>query len=244
MNKKNEFKGLVLIGSLRKAGVTTYMKQGKLITRVSHSEGKRSNTLGQFVQRQKLRHSVALWKILKFCKTMFTQRPTAYNNFMSLANRLPVVYVPDNGVMTNASFLMPGIPVSDGTLPAINEQLGEVDGTPALLTDLEADAWDHQTELLLYTAVQQTEGMYPRVWFSVREVSWSEMAFMDGHYVLKGEEFADDMKGWALVLVNNDRCSPQGIVTRCTLYEQYTTEEALEVAADSYGGLTDSGFLP
>ena len=35
------------------------------------------------------------------------------------------------------------------------------------------------------------------------------------------------------------RCSPQTIVTRCTLYKQYTTEDALETAADSYGGLTD-----
>jgi hypothetical protein len=54
-----------------------------------------------------------------------------------------------------------------------------------------------------------------------------------------GEEFADDMKGWALVLVKGERCSPQTIVTRCTLYKQYTTAEALETAADSYGGLTD-----
>ena len=32
MNKKGTSKGLMLIGSLRKAGVTTYMKQGKMIT--------------------------------------------------------------------------------------------------------------------------------------------------------------------------------------------------------------------
>ena len=35
----------------------------------------------------------------------------------------------------------------------------------------------------------------------------------------------------------------QTIVTRCTLYKQYTTEDALETAADSYGGLTDRDFL-
>ena len=35
----------------------------------------------------------------------------------------------------------------------------------------------------------------------------------------------------------------QTIVTRCTLYKQYTTEDALETAADSYGGLTDEGTL-
>ena len=79
--------------------------------------------------------------------------------------------------------------------------------------------------------------------FSKREVSWEEVALVDGRYVLKGEEFADDMKGWALVLVKGERCSPQTIVTRCTLYEKYTTEDALETAADSYGGLTERDFL-
>ena len=232
----------MLIGSLRKAGVTTYMKQGKMITRVSNSNERRSNTLPQFVQRQKMRHTTALWKMLKWCETMFTERQTAYSNFASLANRLPVVYV-TKVLMDQASFLMPGIPVSDGKLPAINEQLGEVEGTPALITDLKGEAWDYQSKLLLYTAEQHIENNLPRVRFSMREVSWEEMSFVDGHYVLKGETFADDMKGWALVLVKGERCSPQTIVTRCTLYQQYTTEEALEKAADSYGSLTEPGFL-
>ena len=83
----------------------------------------------------------------------------------------------------------------------------------------------------------------PRVRFSKRDVSRSEMAVVDGHLALVGDEFADDMKGWALVRVVNDRCSPQTIVTRCTLYQQYTTEEALQTAAKSYKGLTDHGFL-
>ena len=233
----------MLIGSLRKAGVTTYMKLGKMITRVSSSDERRSNTLPQFIQRQKMRHTIALWKTLKFCKTMFTERQTAYSNFASLANRLPVVFVPNNGVMNNASFLMPGIPVSDGRLPAINEQLGEVDGTAALMTDLKADAWMPQTKLLLYTAVQHFECNMPLVRFSVREVPWEEMTFVDDHYVLKDEAFADDMKGWALVLVKGERCTSQAIVTRSTFFQSYTTEEAMQSAAESYGGLTESGVL-
>jgi len=243
MDKKSTSKGLMLLGSLRKAGVTTYMKQGKMITRVSNSNERRSNTLPQFIQRQKMRHTIALWKTLKYCETMFTERQTAYLNFASLANRLPVVFVPNNGLMGGASFLMPGIPVSDGKLPAIHEQLGEVDGTAALMTDLKGEAWVPQTKLLLYTAEQHIDGDMPRVRFSMRKVAWEEMTFVDGHYVLKDEIFADDMKGWALVLVKGERCSPQTIVTRCTLYQQYTTEEALEKAADSYGGLTDRDFL-
>ena len=55
--------------------------------------------------------------------------------------------------------------------------------------------------------------------------------------------YADDMKGWALVKVMDDRCSRQTIVTRCTLCQRYMTEDALEVAADSYGGLTDTPYL-
>lgn len=244
MKKKSTSKGLLLIGCLRKAGVTTYMKQGKMITRVSISNERRSNTLQQFIQRQKMRHTTALWKMLKLCVTIFTERQTAYSNFASLANRLPVVFVPNNGVMNNASFLMPGIPVSDGRLPAINEQLGEVDGTAALMTDLKADAWVTQTKLLLYTAVQHVESDMPRVRFSVHEVSREEMTIVDGHYVLKDEAFADDMKGWALVLVRGEKCTPQTIVTRCTFFQSYTTEEALRSAAESYGGLTESGYLP
>ena len=161
---------------------------------------------------------------------------------MSLANRLPVVYV-DKGWLDDASFLMPDIPVSDGKLPTIHEELGEVDGMPALITDLTEDAWKAFTKLWLYTAVQNVEGRAPRVQFSMREVAWQEMELVGGQYVLKDNEFANPMKGWALVRVIDDRCSPQGIVTRCTLYQQYTTEEALETAAKSYGGLTNTPYL-
>ncbi len=239
MKKKGTSKGLMIVGSLRSAGVTTYMKQGKLVTRTSSSYEKRSNTLPQFIQRQKMRHTIALWKILKYCKPMFTEHQTAYLNFSSLANRLPVVYVPKH--LYDLSFLMPGIPVSDGTLPAISEQLGEVDGVPALVTDLTADAWHYHTRLWLYTAEQQGDER-PTVRFSKREVSWQEMTLVDGHYVLRDETFADPMRGWALVLVKGERCSPQSIVTRCTQYKQYTTDEALQTAAKSYGGLTSPVF--
>lgn len=239
MKRKGTSKGLMIVGSLRTAGVTTYMKQGKLITRSSNSYERRSNTLPQFIQRQKMRHTIALWKILKYCKPMFTEHQTAYLNFSSLANRLPVVYVPK--YLYDLSFLMPGIPISDGTLPAVSEQLGEVDGVPALVTDLRADAWDYGPRLWLYTAEQQRIER-PTVRFSKREVSWQEMTLVDGHYVLKDEAFSDPMKGWALVLVKGERCSPQTIVTRCTLYEQYMTDDALQTAAKSYGGLTPTVF--
>ena len=221
MKKKSTNKGLLMVGSLRKSGMTFYLRQGQVVVRTAHSDQKRSMTRPQF------------------CDLTFTQSPTAYRNFASLANRMQAVYVPDNGVMKDASFLMPGIPVSDGTLPTVKLELGEVNGVPALLTDLKTEEWSYDDELMLYTAVQCIELKMPRVRFSMCKVSWDELTVVDGRYALVNEGFADEMKGWALVRVQNYRCSPQTIITRCTLYQQYTTEEALEIAADSYGGLTE-----
>ena len=64
MKKKGVNNGLLLTGRFRKAGLTFYLRQGQVIGRVSNSMEKRSNTLSQFVQRQKMRHAVALWKML------------------------------------------------------------------------------------------------------------------------------------------------------------------------------------
>ena len=237
--------GITIPKRVRLAGMTFYLRNGQLVGRESSTHEKRSNTLPQFIQRQKMRHTTALWKMLRFCDVMFTERRTAYQNFASLANQLPAVYVPDNGTMNQASFVMPGIPMSDGILPPVKQELGEVDGTPALLTYLKVKDRSEHVKLRLYTAEQTIENeVLPRVRFSMREVSWWDMTVVDGRLALVGEKFADEMKGWALVKVIDDRCSPQTIVTRCTLYRQYTTEEALERAADSYGGLTSvSNYL-
>lgn len=242
MKKKSTALGLVIPGKVRIGGVTFYKRQGQVIGRVSNSMEKRSNTLAQFMQRQRMRHTIALWKMLRFCETMFTERGNAYQNFASLANRLPVVYT-EKKLMEQASLLMPGIPVSDGTLPTLQQELGEVDGTPAFMTGLSYGDHLFHEKLWLYTAEQKIEGLLPRVRFSMLDVSRSEMTIVDGQLALVGEEFADEMKGWALVRINDNRCSPQSIITRCTLYQQYTTEEALQVAAKSYGGLTDTPFL-
>ena len=64
------------------------------------------------------------------------------------------------------------------------------------------------------------------------------MRLLDEGVAFVGDIFGDETKGWALMLINGDQCSSQQIVTRCTLYERYTTEEALLAAAASYGGLT------
>ena len=233
--------GMMIPKRVRMAGMTFYLRNGQVVGRASSMHEKRSNTLAQFIQRQKMRHTTALWKMLRFCDVIFTERRTAYQNFASLANQLPAVYVTKR-LMDQSSFLMPGIPVSDGILPTVKLELGEVNGTPALLTDLKVSDRSHHVKLRLYTAVQNLENEIPRVRFSMREVSWLDMTVVDGSLALVGDEFADEMKGWALVKVIDDRCSPQTIVTHCTLYQQYSTEEALQTAAKSYGGLTDFNY--
>ena len=229
--------GLLIPKKLRVGGMTFYQRGGQVIGRVSESNERRSNTLPQFIQRQKMRHTTALWKILRFCELRFTERANAYQDFASIANSLPVVYV-EKTRMTDASFLMPGIPVSNGKLSTVEQHLGEVDGTPALITNLRAGDMKHGERLWLYSAEQHLEGDLPRVRFSRSDLIWQRGTAVDGPLILKGEEYADPMKGWAIVRVVGDQCSPQTIVTRCTLYQQYMTEEALQRAAKSYGGLT------
>jgi len=134
----------------------------------------------------------------------------------------------------HASFLMPDIPVSEGKLLTVRQQLGEVDGVAALIANLEKKHIRQGMVLLLYTAEQHGEDSLPRVKFKFRKVKTSELVETAEGVALVGEEFADHNKGWALVLVDGERCSTQGLVTQCRFYEQYTTQEALLAAAKSH----------
>lgn len=243
--KKEKPMGLLLNGSVRSAGVTFYLKKGQMIVRSSKTVAKRSCTRRQFIQRQRMRHTTALWQQLSGCRPMFSGGKSTYARFATLANRLPAVFVPCNGPLDGASFLMPEMPVSDGSLTPIKQQLGSVDGIAALLTDLKPSDLRRPEKFLLYTAEQRIEGNKPVVRFlQVREVAKEEFTEVGGRLALTGDEFADPMRGWALVRVissatpGEERCSTQSLVTNCRLYEQYTTEEALQQAAQSYGGLT------
>lgn len=184
-----------------------------------------------------MRHSIALWKALKPCQPLFTNGKTNYNGFITLANRLPVVFVPKFWDDC-AALLMPDIPVSEGTLLPIKQQIEMVDGTPALMANLKAAEGGQPERWMLYTAEQLEGDTIPMVRFKVREVPLDEFTEVDGCLALVDNEFSDEMKGWALVRMDGDRCSSQGIVTRCTYYERFTTEEAMQKAAESYGGLT------
>ena len=185
-----------------------------------------------------MRHSIALWKELSLWSPMFTESKTAYHRFLSLANRLPVVFLPKNKDSVEGSLLMPGIPVSEGNLQPVQQQLGEVDGIPALITDRKADEVRSFEVFLLYTAEQQFHHEdCPMVSFMMREVKRDEFTLVDGCLALLDNDFGNERKGWALVRVMGKNCSTQSIVTRCKYYEQFTSEEALEEAVKSYGGI-------
>ena len=167
----------------------------------------------------------------------FASAKSSFAGFASQANRLPVVYIPNSGPLAGASLLMPGIPLCEGSLTPIGLTIGEVDGTAALLTDLKRSSLGKGETLRLYTLMQCIEGRTPRVQLRSREVSRDELTTVDGRLALVDDQFSDTMTGWALVRFLGDRCSTQSIVTNCTYYEQFTTDEALEAAAKSYGGL-------
>ena len=233
--KKRKTTGLSMIGRFPQSGITIYEKQGKRIARSAHNK-KRPNrcTLKQFEQRQRMRHSIALWHALSWCNPMFTEHQSAYSGFVALANRLPAVFVSKLDAQNNASFLMPDIPVSEGTLLTVKQYLGNVNGVAALITNLKKSDIRQGVELHLYTAEQKIENGYLRVYFDVRKVLKDEMTETDNGLAMVGEDFSNPNKGWALVLVKGKRCSSQGVVTNCTLYQQYITEAAMITAAESH----------
>ena len=52
--------GMTIPKRVRLAGMTFYLRNGQLVGRESSTHQKRSNTLAQFIQRQKMRHTTEL----------------------------------------------------------------------------------------------------------------------------------------------------------------------------------------
>lgn len=237
--KQPKMTGLQLTGRIPKAGITLYERGGRIVLRPSKSHQPKRRYRAVFIAQQQQKHSSRLWTPLKWAgEPLFDKAPTAYARFRSLMHRTPVVFTPKSGPMSCATFLLPGMPVSDGVLPVVEQRLGEVEGTAALLvepTSLEPRSGDR---LLLYTVRQRIHLGTPRVEIARREVDAMEWVAVGEQVALVDEAFADPMAGWALVHVRGPKCSSQGVVTRCTYYQQFTTEEALLNAAESYGGLT------
>ena len=198
---------------------------------------------------------------------------SSYGRFCTLMRKLPVTYLTKDERLRGAKLLLPGMPVSDGMLPDIEYWLGEVDGQPALLTSLRLKEGARSMASSLYgrgaelksnerlclyrleqTAKVENGKLTPRLNVGVEVLDYDscqegqpfadiELRDVDGRMALVGDVLGDDMRGWALVRMANDKASSQKVVTRCSLYEQYLKEEAFERAAKSYGGLTNATYL-
>lgn len=238
MNKNNK-QGIIVDGSIRSAGVTFYTKQGQTIVRSATSRQPKRRTRNQFVQRQRLAHSMSIWFYIRdISSRMLNGRKNTYNCFMSLAAKLPPVFLTRHENACGMALLMPGIPVSCGTLTDIVYRLGSVGSSPALLTSLMPGGLPGDECLLLVTLRQILQGTVPRLKVTKRQLAAADFTVVDGRLALVGDEFGDDNCGWALVRRHGDQCSTQTVVTASTAYRAYQTDEALLRAAESYGGLT------
>jgi len=234
---------------------TFYQKNGKTIMRPAHSNQPRSMTLKQFILRQRLTHNNALWKKLQDTKMVFIEGgSSACHRFRSINRNVPDVFLTKQLRINQASLLLPGMVISDGPLKSIQYQLDEADGKPALFTDLTKTEVKKGT-LLLYVLRQdvethqyfdeipqlniKVETITPDCFNIVPSTLLTPYRSPSGCLVLTGDMFADPMLGFALIRVIDGHSSPQYVVTNCTYYQRYTTDDALYSAAKSYGGFTD-----
>ncbi|MBR1799496.1 MAG: hypothetical protein IJ761_06345 [Bacteroidales bacterium] len=236
---KHKMDALLVNGSVKTAGVTFYTRQGKTVVRAAHSLQPKRRTAKQFDMRMRMKHTIALWHVLKPYNPMFPEGTSAYHRFASAANMLPVVYLPNAKKSGEASVLLPQMPVSEGPLPQIELQIEASTASAALLTNLKPTDIEPTERLMLYEFRQTEVESIPNIEVECRQVPLSDFAKKNGRLVLRDSRFADPMCGWALVRIDGDRCSTQTVVTNCTFYTRFTSDQAREEAIASYGGLTE-----
>ncbi len=235
-------------------GLTVYKRGEKTFVRPSHIYQPRRLSRKQLLLRERQSHNNALWRALRATRHIyFDGDKPAYNLFMSANIHSPVPYLEKRQYHSGNALLLPEMVVSDGPLPSIGYQLGEVDGHPALLTDLTKSKASRMT-LLLYVLKQsvhtwqngsdsfqlniEVEPLATDDFVNIPSTLTSPYKDVHGTLALVGNRYADPMLGFGLVHIKEGLVSHQRVVTRCTYYERYTTEEALLAAAKSYGGLT------
>lgn len=246
-------------------GTTIYKRGGKTFMRSTHIIQPRRLSRKQLALREQIARNNVLWRRLKATHhTYFEGGVDAYRRFMSVNTLSPTVYLTKSQLACNMSLLLPNMAVSSGPLSPIIYQLDEVDGQLALITNLTPKDMRKGTYLLYILQQEvvhwQNGEELPQVQISVVPVTPNQDIEIphigtvhlvnvpstlltphisrEGSLALVGDLFADPMLGFALVHIQDGHVSPQYVVTRCTYYERYTTEEALQTAADSYKGLT------
>ena len=274
-------------GRIAGHGIMLYRRRGKVYARISTREVSDRQSMNQFKTREKMRHSIALWKCFHtpYKPLMTTSDGTiAYNAFLRANSLLPTVYFTKLQARQGAALLMPGMVVSEGRLPAVEYDFAVLEsGERAVLTNLLTGIDEGGTQELtigcnddlrqllcssnrnpqlmpgdkvrFYRIEQQLKDDCPTVKISCCELAldndprqnpalrnWQFFSH-EGRLAIGNAD--DENTGWAVVLFGEKEqsASTQRVVTTCRLYEQYTTDEALAQAAESYGNVEKPGLL-
>ena len=274
-------------GRIAGHGITLYRRRGKVYARISTREVSDRQSMNQFKTREKMRHSIALWKSFysPYKPLMTTSDGTiAYNAFLRANSVLPTVYLTKQQAVQGAALLMPGMVVSEGRLPAVEYDFAVLEsGERVVLTNLLTGIDEGETRELsircnddlrqllcsrsrnpqlmpgdkvrFYRFEQRMQGDCPTVKITCCELAldndprqnpalrnWRFLSH-EGRLAIGGAD--DENTGWAVVLFGEKEqsASTQRVLTTCRLYEQYTTDEALAQAAESYGNVEKPSLL-
>ena len=274
-------------GRIAGHGITLYRRRGKVYARISTREVSDRQSMNQFKTREKMRHSIALWKSFysPYKPLMTTSDGTiAYNAFLRANSVLSTVYFTKQQARQGAALLMPGMVVSEGRLPAVEYGFAVLEsGERVVLTDLLTGIDVAETQELtigcnddlrqllcsrsrnpqlmpgdkvrFYRFEQQLQGTCPKVKVDCLEMTldndprynpssrgWRFLSH-EGRLAIGGAD--DENRGWAVVIYGEKEqsASTQQVITTCRLYEQYTTDEALAQAAESYGNVEKPDML-
>ena len=268
-------------------GVTFYRRGGKTYARISTRTAPNRQSVKQFINRERMRHSIALWHCFYSSDKPLMETSgslTAYNAFLRANSALPTVYFTKQQARQGAALLMPGMVVSEGRLPKVEYDFAQLaGGERVVLTNLLTSIDEAGTQELtircnddlrqllcssnrnpqlmpgdkvrFYRFEQRIQDNCPTVKITCCELALDndprhnpasrEWRFYshEGRLAIGGAE--DENTGWAVVLYGEKEqsASTQQVLTTYQLYQQYTTDEALAQAAESYGNVEKPSFL-
>ena len=277
---------LGFIGRIQGKGVTFYRRGGKTYARISTRKAPNRQSVKQFINRERMRHSIALWHCFYSSDKPLMETSgslTVYNAFLRANSALPTVYLTKQQARQGAALLMPGLVVSEGRLPAVEYDFAVLEsGERVVLTNLLTGIDESETQELtigcnddlrqllcsssnpqlmpgdivrFYRFEQRMQDDCPTVKITCCELAldndprqnpalrnWRFLSH-EGRLAIGGAD--DENTGWAVVLFGEKEqsASTQKVLTTCQLYEQYTTDEALANAAESYGNIEKPRLL-
>ena len=143
---------LGFIGRIQGKGVTFYRRGGKTYARISTRKAPNRQSVKQFINREKMRHSIALWHCFYSSDKPLMETSgslTAYNAFLRANSALPTVYLTKQQARQGAALLMPGLVVSEGRLPAVEYDFAVLEsGERVVLTNLLTGIDESETQEL------------------------------------------------------------------------------------------------